>query len=58
MFCIHTHTQRLHTDLEERQAQLSALGKEVEQKDAEISRLMGELHVTNSQVQLETHQVC
>jgi hypothetical protein len=50
--------QRLQVDVEDKKAQLRALGKEMEQRDADVARLMGELNVTNSQAQIMKHQVC
>ena len=35
--------QKLHVDLEEREAQIIAKEEEIKQRDAEISRLMEEL---------------
>ena len=51
----YTHTQRLRADLEDREAQLRAKEEEMNQGDADISRLMGELR--RCQAQLLRHQV-
>ena len=56
--CTYMYIQRLRLDVEDKKAQLRALGKEVEQRDAEISKLMGELCVANSQALIVRHQVC
>ena len=45
--------QRLHTDLENREAQLRAQEEDLKQRDAENSRLITEL----CQVQLQREQV-
>ena len=53
---MHTIYQRLLADLENGEAQLRAQEEELEQRDAEISRVMGELR--QCQAQLHGEQVC
>ena len=43
--------QRLHADLEDREAQLRAQEEEMKQRDAEISRLLGELRDCRAHLQ-------
>ena len=57
-YTLYLYIQRLQIDVEDKKAQLRVLEKEVEQRDAEIVRLMGELHVKNSQAQILKQQVC
>ena len=52
---MHTIYQRLCVDLENREAQLRAQEEELEQRDADISRLLGELR--QCQAQLHREQV-
>ena len=50
-----TYIQSLHADLENREARLRAQEEETKQRDAEISRLLGELR--RCQAQLQEQQV-
>ena len=44
---MHLCTQWLRTDLEDREARLRAQEEEMQQRDTEISRLLGEFTVKN-----------
>ena len=62
-FIVHTHahqsdviiilcpyTQRLHADLEDKEARLRAQEEEMKERDAEINRLLGELRRCQTQL--------
>ena len=52
------YIQGLQIDVEDKKAQLRVLREEIGQKDAEISRLLGDLRVANSQAHTVRYKVC